>query len=57
MNHLTSFFCNVDYVTFLKKKGRKGKKTIEYFPCTSWGQSSTTNVQVREKKVHEKDRL
>lgn len=51
MNHLTSFFCNVDYVTFLKKR-KKGKKTIEYFPCTSWGQSSTTNVQVREKKKY-----
>ena len=62
MNHLILFFCNVDHLTFLKKMEERGKKkkpqnTIEYFPCTSWGQPSSTNVQVREKKVHERDRL
>ena len=26
MNHLISFFCNVDHVTFLKKMEERGKK-------------------------------
>lgn len=58
MNHLTSFFCNVDYVTnFLEKKEERGKNhrifslyqlgAIQYYKCASEG----------KKKVHEKDRL
>lgn len=54
MNHLISFFLQGGPCNFLEKmeeREKKKKKThIEYFLVPVGGQSSSTNVQVREKK-------
>lgn len=56
MNHLISFFCNVDHVTFLKKMEERGKKkttkhhrifplyqlgATQFYKCASEGKKST----------------
>ena len=33
------------------------KKATEYFACTSWGQSSTTNVRVEKKSARKRSFL